>query len=144
VFGCGLPMTMYGLDVYFDLEVPRPQVEQLALVDDPAARVASALLHGQLQRAENPDAEAMTTLGDYGVVAIVADPDGARLEQAPVEVTTTAGLNRGQTIVDRRPYRDSEPSERRVSGHLIDITVEVDARRYVDLWLSTISVPGRP
>ena len=86
-----------------------------------------------------PVRQAMTTLGDYGAVAIVADPAGARFEQAPVEVTTAAGLNRGQTIVDLRSYRDNEPADRRVPGNPIDITVEVDGQRYVDLWLSTIT-----
>lgn len=139
VFGCGLPMTMYGLDVYFDLDVPRHRVEQLASVGTPVAELASTLLLGQLRRADDPGAEAMTTLGDYGAVAIVADPAGARFEQAPVEVTTAAGLNRGQTIVDLRSYRDNEPADRRVPGNPIDITVEVDGQRYVDLWLSTIT-----
>jgi pyrimidine-specific ribonucleoside hydrolase len=139
VFSSGLPITMYGLDVYFDLEVPADRARELAAASDPAPRLAGALLLGQLRRAEDPTVEAMTTLGDYGAVAIVADPAGARFEQAPVEVTTAAGINRGQTIVDRRPYRDSEPPERRLPGAPIDITVRVDAGRYVDLWMSTLT-----
>ncbi len=112
----GLPPTRYGLDVNFDLEVPRPRVEELVLLDTQRHSWRARCSPGQLQRAEDPDAEAMTTLGDYGVVA----------------------------IVDRRPYRDGEPPDRGLSGEPIDITVEVDGQRYVDPWLSTISTAGRP
>jgi pyrimidine-specific ribonucleoside hydrolase len=141
VFASGLPITMYGLDVYFDLEVPPDRVEELAAATDAAARLAGNLLRSQLRRASDPSAEAMTTLGDYGAVAVVADPGGADFEQAPVEVVTGAGLNRGQTIVDRRSYRDSAPPDRRVNGRPIDITVAVDGDRFVDLWLTTLLAP---
>jgi pyrimidine-specific ribonucleoside hydrolase len=139
VFSSGLPITMYGLDVYFDLDVPLDRMQELTGSADPAARLAGALLAGQLRQAQDPTVEAMTTLGDYGAVAVVADPEGARFEHAPVEVTTAPGLNRGQTIVDRRPYRDSEPIERRLPGEPIDVTMYVDTARYVDLWLSTLT-----
>ncbi len=138
VFGGDIPMTMYGLDVYFSLGVPLAQVEVLMASPQTAARLGGTLLMSQIYRAADPTREAMLTLGDYGAVAVAADTAGARFERAPVEVVTDGGISRWQTVVDRRPHRDSEPAERRLAAQPMDITVGVDADRYVNLWVSTL------
>lgn len=140
VLGCGLPVTMYGLDVFSGLCVSAEKATQLAQAEDPAAKLAARLLHAQIaltNRAGEACTEAI--LGDYGTLATIVDPGGVRLESLPTLVLTGPGPSRGQTIVDRRPFRNLAEGDRALTGGtIVDVALEVDAERYVSLWLKTI------
>jgi pyrimidine-specific ribonucleoside hydrolase len=145
VFSSGLPITMYGLDVFHTLQLAPELAEQLAASADPGAALGGQLVLAQLLRqASDLTAESFVTLGDYGAVALVAEPEAARFVTAPVAVVTGDGPGRGQTVVDLRPYRDALPADRPPVGEPVRVTLAVDAERYVDLWVQTLLAPRRP
>lgn len=121
------PVLMYGLDVFYGPAVPSADAEELSQAADPAVRLAGRLLRYRLSREDGT----ATTIGDAGAVCAVADPDGLRTQHLPVRVELAGTLTRGQTVVDRRPYAEPAPG--------IDVALDVDGRRYVDLWRSTVA-----
>ena len=95
----GVPVTMYGLDVFYDVRGDaggrrsgwrRPR--------DAAARLAGRLVLFQCDRFGDGDA----TIGDAGAVCAVLDPTGWRPRRLPVRVELTGAWTRGQTVVDQR------------------------------------------
>ncbi|WKE70620.1 nucleoside hydrolase [Streptomyces sp. WP-1] len=139
----GVPITMYGLDVFRQVVVEAEEVRRLRASGDRAARLAGELLaHRPAAQGEPPGAEEAGGLGDAGAVCAVADPGGLTTRLLPVEVALAPGPGRGQTIVDRRP----RPGEAEIhhgarERPLIDVALAVDARRYARLYLETV---GRP
>jgi pyrimidine-specific ribonucleoside hydrolase len=140
VVGAGVPITMYGLDVFHDLTVTIEDVEVFEGSDSAALRLGGALIRRQIELlAAAGAATEARTLGDYGTLAVLVDPEGARIESALVSVVTAPGLSRGQTIVDRRPYRELAEGDRGLIGaSSVDVVLEVDGRRYVELWHKTV------
>ena len=128
--GSSTPVTMYGLDVYYEPTASAAHAEELSQAADPAARLAGQLLRYRLSRADG----VATTIGDAGAVCAVAEPEGLRTHHFPVRVELAGTLTRGQTVVDRRPYAEPSPG--------IDVALEIDGQRYVELWRSTVVGPG--
>ncbi|MEU2420254.1 nucleoside hydrolase [Streptomyces sp. NPDC007851] len=146
----GVPITMYGLDVFQRVVVPGAAVRRLRASTEPGARLAGDLL-AHRPAAPDPDGvaadgdDAAGGLGDAGAVCAVADPGGLTTRLLPVEVSLAPGPTRGQTIVDRRP----RPGEAEIHGggrerSLVDVALDVDVARYVRLYLTTVgeTVPG--
>jgi pyrimidine-specific ribonucleoside hydrolase len=134
VFGSGLPITMYGLDVFYDVTTTRADGDRLAASPDPAGRLAGQLILHQARRFGDHAA----ILGDAGAIMSVVSPDGLRTERGSVQVEL-AGPVRGQVRIGPAPH-PVPPLDRHSSepGH-VDIALEVDGQRYRDLFLSTIS-----
>jgi pyrimidine-specific ribonucleoside hydrolase len=141
VFGFEVPLTMYGLDVFYDLELSRQHIAELSKSTAGAAQFATRLAGGHLDSlAARGLPDDATTLGDYGVVAVLAEPAGARIESLPALVTTAPGPGRGQTILDRRPRPEfAEGDASLVGGRIIDVVTWIDANRYRRLWLDAVS-----
>ncbi|MET9086693.1 nucleoside hydrolase [Streptomyces sp. NPDC004237] len=138
----GVPITMYGLDVFQRVVVPGAEVRRLRASTEPGARLAGELL-AHRPAAPDPDApesdDAAGGLGDAGAVCAVADPEGLTTRRLPVEVSLAPGPTRGQTIVDRRP----RPGEAEIHGGgreraMVDVALDVDVERYVKLYLETV------
>ncbi|MEV5316670.1 nucleoside hydrolase [Streptomyces sp. NPDC052687] len=135
----GVPVTMYGLDVFTRVVVPGRDIARLRASADPGTRLAGDLL---AHRPATPDADPEDPgggLGDAGAVCAVADPPGLTTRLLPVEVSLAPGPARGQTVVDRRP----RPGESEIHGEgrapaLVDVGLDVDAEWYVRLWLETV------
>lgn len=133
VFGAGLPMTMYGLDVFYGAAVPRETAEQLAGGDEPGARLAGQLLlhaadrYGHDHRLGEPGGAG---LGDAGAVAAAVDPGALVTRRLPVAVELAGSRTRGQTVVDHRTV-DGEDTAHHVAAqqHLIDVALAVDGPR---------------
>jgi inosine-uridine nucleoside N-ribohydrolase len=134
VFGSGLPITMYGLDVFYDVITTRADGERIAASPDPAGRLAGQLILHQASRFGDPAA----ALGDAGAIMSVVSPDGLRTERGSVQVEL-AGPVRGQVRVD--PAQHAVPPHDCHGGEpgQVDIALEVDGQRYRDLFLSTIT-----
>ncbi|MGW2767118.1 nucleoside hydrolase [Streptomyces sp. NPDC001275] len=137
----GVPITMYGLDVFQRVLVPEADVRRLCGRDEPGARLAGLLL-SRPDPAAGEDAP-HGVLGDAGTVCSVADPDGLTTHRLPVEVNLAPGPARGQTVVDRRP----RPGEAELHGEvreqaLVDVALDIDAERYVRLYLTTVEGTG--
>jgi len=132
----GVPVTMYGLDVFYDVRVDQGQAAELAASDLPAARLAGQLVDFQCRRFESPDA----TVGDAGAVCAVVDPDGLTTRRLPVRVELAGTWTRGQTVVDQRDWQgDLAHDPHGLAVAVIDVALGVDGRRYADLWRRTVS-----
>jgi len=130
----GVPITMYGLDVFREVVVTGARARRLRASTEPGARLAGRLLG---HRPDGP--EETGCLGDAGAVCAVADPAGLTTRPLPVEVCLAPGPARGQTIVDRRTRPgESEAHHGRREQALVDVALAVDAERYARLFLETV------
>lgn len=94
----GVPVTMYGLEVFRRVRVPPDRVRALHEAAHPALRLAGRLLLAAAAKEGAPDA----TIGDAGAVAALARPDLVTVRRRSVAVQVEGGPARGQTVVDRR------------------------------------------
>ncbi|MET9786644.1 nucleoside hydrolase [Streptomyces canus] len=134
----GVPITMYGLDVFERVVVPAADVERLRASSEPSLRMAGELL-AHRDPATSGDPTPTGGLGDAGAVCAVVDPDGLTTELLPVEVSLAPGPTRGQTVVDRRRRPgESEIHEGEREVTLVDVGLGVDVERYVKLWLTAV------
>ncbi|WP_020134323.1 nucleoside hydrolase [Streptomyces sp. 351MFTsu5.1] len=134
----GVPITMYGLDVFERVVVPAADVQRLRASTEPSLRMAGELL-AHRDPASTGDPTPTGGLGDAGAVCAVVDPDGLTTELLPVEVSLAPGPTRGQTVVDRRRRpgeSEIHDGEREVT--LVDVGLGVDVERYVKLWLTAV------
>ena len=134
----GVPITMYGLDVFERVIVPAADVQRLRASAEPSLRRAGELL-AHRDPATTGDPTPTGGLGDAGAVCAVVDPDGLTTELLPVEVSLAPGPTRGQTVVDRRRRPgESEIHEGEREVTLVDVGLGVDVERYVKLWLTAV------
>ncbi|MFD5594940.1 nucleoside hydrolase [Streptomyces griseorubiginosus] len=134
----GVPITMYGLDVFERVVVPAADVQRLRASAEPSLRMAGELL-AHRDPASTGDPTPTGGLGDAGAVCAVVDPDGLTTELLPVEVSLAPGPTRGQTVVDRRRRPgESEIHEGEREVTLVDVGLDVDVERYVKLWLTAV------
>ncbi|MCL7364825.1 nucleoside hydrolase [Streptomyces ardesiacus] len=133
----GVPITMYGLDVFERVIVPSTHVRRLRASAEPGTRLAGDLLahRGPATDASDPGGG----LGDAGAVCAVIDPEGLTTRRLPVEVSLAPGPARGQTLVDRRLRAgESELHDGVREQPLVDVALDVDVARYVELYLGTV------
>ncbi len=135
----GVPVTMYGLDVFYDVRVTRKEAEALLAATDPVSRLAGSLIDFQCRRFGEDDA----TIGDAGAVCAVIDPESLRSKRFRVQVELSGGRTRGQTVVDMRPRTDTDadlgadvPGAVPPAG--VQVGLSLDAERYRSMWLETV------
>ncbi|MGY3202948.1 nucleoside hydrolase [Streptomyces sp. TE5632] len=142
----GVPITMYGLDVFHRVVVPAAEVRRLRASTEPGARLAGDLLaHRPATPGSAPDdpTEDAGGLGDAGALCAVVDPEGLTTHRLPVEVSLGPGPARGQTVVDRRLRTgESELHGGTREQCLVDVGLDVDVQRYVRLYLATVAGGG--
>jgi pyrimidine-specific ribonucleoside hydrolase len=135
VFSAGVPITMYGLDVFYSVRIPKAEIDVLVKSDVESARLAGRLLQ---HRSVGDSSE----IGDAGAVASVIAPDGLGVERRPVRVELIGRFTRGQTIVDRRDDEDGNVEEDPYAvfpAPVIDVALSVDAERYARVFLEAVS-----
>jgi pyrimidine-specific ribonucleoside hydrolase len=134
VFQSGIPITMYGLDVFMRPCVSAEEAVKLSKSSDPCAQFAGRLINAFVERIGSP-----VTLGDYGAVASVIAPELVTTQRFDVVVDTSSGPARGQTIVDRRPALELEIEPLRLENAAkVDVTLDLDVEGMRQLWLKTI------
>ncbi len=133
----GIPVTMYGLDVFYDPVVTRAQADELVAVGGRSvAELAGRLIAFQCDRFGRQAA----TIGDAGAVCAVIEPQGLCCEQLPMRVELAGTWSRGRTIVDRRDWSgDQAHDPHGRADSVVDVGLRVDGPRYAGLWLDTIS-----
>jgi pyrimidine-specific ribonucleoside hydrolase len=138
VFGSGAPVTMYGLDVFYDVTIEAAEIKRLAGSAAPAQLLAGRLLQHQLERFG-----AAPTIGDAGAVAAVIDPAALTTSPHRVRVELAGQFTRGETVVDQRTWfgdLDHDPLTGRehLPPGVIDVAFDVDAERYRALFLAAL------
>lgn len=131
VFGSGLPITMYGLDVFTQVTVPEQVIREMATSTTPVTA-----LMGRLGTFLGDALGYPLGIGDAGAVCAAIAPDGLQTRRLVTTVVTHPGSARGMTAVDQRPFvSDGEDS---LDGHPIDVALGVDAQGYAHMWLDHV------
>jgi len=132
----GIPVVMYGLDVFYDVRVSREEADGLISVGGRGpAELAGRLIDFQCGRLGEPEA----TIGDAGAVCAVIDRAGLTTTRLPVRVELAGTYSRGRTIVDRRDWSgDLAHDPHGLAPTPVDVALSVDADRYAGLWLRTM------
>ncbi len=139
----GVPVRMYGLDVFYDVRIGIERARELVAAGGRgAAELAGRLLEFSCARFDADDA----TVGDAGAVCAVIDPGGLSTERLPVRVELTGTWSRGRTIVDRRDWsEDLAHDPHGVAPTTVEVALAVDGTRYADLWWSAVGTrPDAP
>ena len=138
VIQSGIPTLMYGLDVFHQVTVTRPDAETLAASSDAAARLAGRLLLSRMDAFGRDTA----LIGDAGCVASLIDPDALATSAHPVRVELEGTWTRGETVVDQRPAASAgreEPWQPPMET-TIDVATDVNEARYRQLFLRTLGL----
>ena len=135
VFQSGVPITMYGLDVFMRPGITSEEALALKNSSAPAAQFAGSLIGAFIERLHISP----ITLGDYGAVAAAIHPELFTTEMFDVVVDTSSGPARGQTICDRRDafLKDLEPLGLEDSAK-VRVVMDLDVEGVRQLWLKTI------
>lgn len=141
VLSSGVRLTMYGLDVFYDVAITRSEAQHLQAGSDRGASLAGRLLlHliGTYTHEARIPLRAAATIGDAGAVCAVADPTGLTCRRMPVSVSLASGPTRGQTVVDQRTHVVPSDSELGVPYAPVDVALAVERERYRRLFLETV------
>ena len=131
----GIPLTMYGLDVFYGVEITLEQARELTATGETSAVLAGSLIEN---RCKLYGAEA-ATIGDGGAVCAVVEPDGLTTRAFPLRIELSGSWSRGRTIVDTRDWSGALTSDPHgVAPTVVQVATAVDGRRYADLWLRTV------
>lgn len=134
VFQSGIPITMYGLDVFMRPVVSSEEAQKLKKSTEPTAKFAGNLISAFVKRIGSP-----VTLGDFGALASVIAPELFTTQLFDVVVDTSAGAARGQTIVDRRGALELEIEPLGLEDSAqVRVTLDLDVEGVRQLWLKTI------
>jgi pyrimidine-specific ribonucleoside hydrolase len=128
----GIPLTMYGLDVFYDVVVTLDQAR--ALSGSPSAELAGKLIEKRSERFQSDGG----SIGDGGAVCAVIDPSGLTTREYPVRIELSGGWSRGRTIVDTRHAADVA-NDPHGPATTMRVATAVDGKRYAELWLATVS-----
>lgn len=144
VLGSGVPVLMYGLDVFYRVTLGPDTYERLQRAADPGSRLAGRLLgHAHDVERDDPRVVGGGTIGDAGAVCSVVDGGALRVERLPVQVELAPGPSRGQTVVDRRVTGAGASRSEGPPVGLVDVALGVDADVYRDLFVSTLLEASR-
>jgi pyrimidine-specific ribonucleoside hydrolase len=133
VFSSGVPITMYGLDVFMEPRVNAAQAAALIAEGNTCSRFAGQLIEHFIKQVGHD-----VTLGDYGAVASAIKPELSTYETFKVVVDTSFGPSRGQTLCDRRTWKDDGDATH-ANAPAVKVAMHVDAPAMIKLWLETIS-----
>lgn len=129
----GVPVTMYGLDVFYDVEITLTQAR--ALGGSASAELARRLIEKRSELYGKDSA----SIGDGGAVCAVIDPAGLTVQPFPLRVELSGSWSRGRTIVDTRDWSaDLTTDPHGASPTMVQVATAVDAAAYATLWLQTV------
>ncbi len=130
----GVPVTMYGLDVFYDVVITLDHARGLG--GSPSADLARKLIEKRSELYKSDGA----TIGDGGAVCAVIDPSGLTTQAFPLRIELSGSWSRGRTIVDTRDWSGDLTSDPHgPSSTVVQVATAVDGARYADLWLSAVN-----
>ncbi|TRY18158.1 nucleoside hydrolase [Tessaracoccus rhinocerotis] len=139
VLGCGLPVTMYGLEPFRRVTCDADDIARLRAAGDPLRRTAGDLLaHLDGVTGEDASGGRVVGIGDAGAVCAVIDPEGVTRRRAPVSVSLAPGITRGRTVVDLRTSTDTARPAEEPDGP-VEVVTDVDGARYRRLFLEALA-----
>jgi pyrimidine-specific ribonucleoside hydrolase len=132
----GIPVTMYGLDVFYEPVVDRAAAAELVAVGGRGpAELGGRLMDFQRERLGGEHA----TIGDAGAVCAVIDRAALRTETLPLRIELAGSWSRGRTIVDRRDWSGAIAHDPHGEAPVrVDVALGVDGERYSRLWRDTL------
>jgi len=133
----GLPVTMYGLDVFNRLLIPQPVADRWTQDPRPVVRAAGELLHRRGTRAAGFEQDYVGVLGDAGALVLLTHPELFTTVPLPVRVNLQ-GIGRGQTIVDRRPDAQDQAALDRDPWEVVDVTLDLDVDAAAAAFVSVV------
>ena len=135
VFQSGVPITMYGLDVFMRPGATSEDAAKLLQSSEPAGQFAGTLIDAFIERLH----VSPITLGDYGAVACAIRPELFTTEIFDVVVDTSQGPARGQTICDRRaPFLKALEPNDLTDAASVRVVLDLDVEAVQQLWFETI------
>lgn len=139
VLGEGLDVLMYGLEPFYRVSVTHADVARLSAADNPAPRLAGALLTHLIgiDATEERVADDRVAIGDAGAVCAAIDAAPLVTRHAPVEVALAPGATRGQTVVDLRTMEGADISEARAVPPAT-VVLDADPEPYRRLFLEAL------
>jgi pyrimidine-specific ribonucleoside hydrolase len=139
VLGEGLDVLMYGLEPFYRVSVTHDDVRTLVASDDPAPRLAGALLTHLIgiDATEERVADDRVAIGDAGAVCAAIDAGPLVTRVASVEVALAPGPTRGQTVVDLRTMVGADLSPSSVAPPAT-VVLDVDPEPYRRLFLGAL------
>jgi pyrimidine-specific ribonucleoside hydrolase len=133
-----IPVTMYGLDVFYQPTFTAPQASALIAAGrvegNRALELGGLLVDYQCRRFASD-----ATIGDAGAVVTLVAPETLRCEDLPVRVELAGHWSRGRTIVDQRassPDRDNDPHG--IAPTTVRVALEIDGPAVAALWQRTL------
>jgi len=140
VLHSGIPLLMYGLDVFNRVAIAEPVASALRGDDSARGRVVGSLLASRVTLGPGRAPEFSGLIGDAGAVCALVDPGGLRTELRPVRIELD-GSARGQTLVDLRGRPGAETAHGLASAwKTVEVALDVDAPRYARLFLETLGL----
>ena len=134
VFSAGWPITMAGWDVNNRFHMNQAYLDKLCALGNPATAFIEAIYPCLQAFIQLP--EQAIDVPDLLAVAYLVDPSLFTVKRYPVYVETE-GRSAGMTVVDQRPNgRD------KTVDPLVDILLDVDAKRLRDLYLDRLARYG--
>lgn len=141
VLNSGVPLTMYGLDVFNAVGLDAERVRVLAASDEHIAQVLGGLLSFQFPGEEGAQESSLRLIGDAGAVCALVAGDLMDRESFPVQVQLAPGANRGQTIVDRRAHIGEDTIHGTASAWpVVEVVLSADVEKVLELFFTTLGI----
>ncbi len=137
----GIPTAMYGLDVFTRLTVDQATATRFDQHGHPATRLVGELLHRRGNRAAGVVQDYLGLIGDAGALVMLTNPELFTVRSHPVRVNL-AGLGRGQTIVDRRPYAQDAQARAADPWPTLEVALDLDADGAAAAFVNAIHLYG--
>ncbi len=137
VYRSGVPILMYGLDVFRKVRFSRDEASAFTQSGAKCLQLAGRLLLFYIDTFQLND----STIGDAGAVACAIDPAGLTTIHAPVMIELAGKWTRGMTVVDQRIPEIARANEtwQRVQPPNADVAVAIDAARYRALFKAALA-----
>ncbi|MCL4515879.1 MAG: nucleoside hydrolase [Firmicutes bacterium] len=136
VFRSGADITMVGLDVTMRAYITPEDVQELRRIrDNRVTAFVEVLTRQMFGLTAKIFGKSMVALHDPLAVGMAIDSSYCTVERMPVEVETESQLTLGQTVCDRRPWRDLDTTPRPYAK----VCVAVDRERFVEDFLATLA-----